>query len=110
MMSTPDSCIEVLVLRGAMLMAQFIQGEPNPAISWLEVNETASDLPTPVTHLRHQLLLLGGLSTTVVLVGGLLLNMPSSLSSSDGRFHSYGVPSSLLLLLPTSLSSLLIAR
>ena len=41
-----DDCIEVFVLRGAMLMAQFLEGNNNKSkvISWLDRGETTKDL------------------------------------------------------------------
>lgn len=35
----PDTCIEGLVLRGAMLMAQFLEGSPTSEIVWLDRDE-----------------------------------------------------------------------
>ncbi len=40
-----DTCIDVLVLRGALLMQRFLQGEPSDSIAWLEVKETKKQLP-----------------------------------------------------------------
>jgi hypothetical protein len=34
-----DSCIDALVIRGALLMSRFLQGEPTDAIVWLEQYE-----------------------------------------------------------------------
>lgn len=39
-----DSCIDVLVLRGAILMSRFLQGEPTDSIAWLEKRKKKSDL------------------------------------------------------------------
>lgn len=39
-----DTCIDVLVLRGAILMQRFLQGEPTDSIAWLEKREKKSSL------------------------------------------------------------------
>lgn len=39
-----DSCIDALVVRGGMLMARFLEGEPVESIAWLEKKETKDDL------------------------------------------------------------------
>ena len=39
-----DSCIEALVLRGAICMSRFLQGEPTESISWLERREKKTSL------------------------------------------------------------------
>ena len=45
-MLTPiDTCIETLVLRGAILMSRFLQGEPTDSITWLEKLQKKEDLP-----------------------------------------------------------------
>ena len=45
-MLTPiDTCIETLVLRGAILMSRFLQGEPTDSITWLEKQQKKEDLP-----------------------------------------------------------------
>ena len=41
---TSDSCIDVLVLRGALLMSRFLQGEPTDSIAWLERKQSKQDL------------------------------------------------------------------
>ena len=40
----PDTCIEVLVLRGAMLMARFLEGRAAESIAWLEKKQRREDL------------------------------------------------------------------
>jgi hypothetical protein len=48
-LSHSDDCIEVLVIRGAMLMAQFLEGnQTSTAIEWLDVNENANELAPSV--------------------------------------------------------------
>jgi len=45
-MLTPiDTCIETLVIRGAILMSRFLQGEPTDSITWLEKLQKKEDLP-----------------------------------------------------------------
>ena len=44
LVSARDSCIDALVLRGAILMARFLEGEKCDAIAWLEKSETKADL------------------------------------------------------------------
>ena len=44
LVSARDSCIDALVLRGAILMARFLEGEKCDAIAWLEKSETKVDL------------------------------------------------------------------
>lgn len=39
-----DTCIDTLVLRGALIMQRFLQGEPADSIAWLDVRKTKSDL------------------------------------------------------------------
>jgi len=39
-----DTCIDLLVLRGAILMARFLQGEVTDSINWLERKEAKRDL------------------------------------------------------------------
>jgi hypothetical protein len=34
--SLSDSCIEALVVRGAIQMSRFLQGEPSDSFSWIE--------------------------------------------------------------------------
>ena len=46
MLSPVDTCIETLVLRGAILMSRFLQGEPTDSITWLERQQQKSDLPS----------------------------------------------------------------
>ena len=37
-----DACIESLVVRGAMLMSKFLQGDPSDSFSWLNPSNTFS--------------------------------------------------------------------
>ena len=47
-MRPTDTCIEALVVRGAMNMARFLQGRPcGRIIHWLEHNQTEKDLKRP---------------------------------------------------------------
>ncbi len=39
-----DSCIEALIVRGAMLMARFLQGGHVEAIAWLEKSQGAAEV------------------------------------------------------------------
>jgi hypothetical protein len=45
-----DSCIDALVIRGAMQMAQFFSGESTAQFQWLEVKEDEDHLNRPGTH------------------------------------------------------------
>jgi len=40
LLNPTDRCIESLVVRGAMLMAKFLQGEPSDSFAWLEKKKT----------------------------------------------------------------------
>lgn len=44
LVAAKDSCIDVLVLRGALLMKMFLEGEATDSIAWLEEKETKDDL------------------------------------------------------------------
>ncbi len=53
--SPKDSCIDALVIRGALQMVQFLAGEQIPSISWLERNQTQRDIKRP-GHLTRSLI------------------------------------------------------
>lgn len=56
-LSSSDDCIEVLVIRGAMLMAQFLEGnQTSTAIEWLDVNENSNELAPSVNTSTFTLL------------------------------------------------------
>ena len=40
----PDSCIEVLIVRGAVLMARFLEGQAAESIAWLEMRQNKNHL------------------------------------------------------------------
>jgi hypothetical protein len=42
-----DTCIEALVIRGAMQMAQFFSGEKTTQFQWLEIKEDEDHLNKP---------------------------------------------------------------
>jgi hypothetical protein len=44
MVKAIDTCIDVLVLRGALIMQRFLQGEVTDSIAWLDQNQTKKDL------------------------------------------------------------------
>jgi hypothetical protein len=47
-----DTCIDALVIRGALQMSRFLAGEGCPAIAWLEERQGESDLIRPGHSLR----------------------------------------------------------
>ena len=63
MLTPTDTCIETLVLRGAILMSRFLQGEPQDSITWLEKQEKKEDLPQKPRYMVRAMLIpivLGG--------------------------------------------------
>lgn len=56
-----DRCIEALVVRGAILMSRFLQGEPSDSFAWLDVNENkASIMRKSVWRWRFFYTIMGG--------------------------------------------------
>ena len=47
-----DSCIDALVIRGALQMAHFLSGEYVPSIAWLEKRQNEKDLVRPGHKIR----------------------------------------------------------
>lgn len=47
-----DSCIDALVIRGALQMARFLGGEFVPSIAWLEQKQGERDLIRPGHNIR----------------------------------------------------------
>lgn len=47
-----DTCIDALVIRGALQMARFLEGEACPAIAWLEQRQGEADLVRPGHSVR----------------------------------------------------------
>lgn len=47
-----DSCIDALVIRGALQMAHFLSGEFVPSIAWLEKRQNENDLIRPGHRIR----------------------------------------------------------
>lgn len=47
-----DSCIDALVIRGALQMAHFLSGEYVPSIAWLEKRQNEKDLIRPGHKIR----------------------------------------------------------
>jgi len=76
MLNPTDTCIETLVLRGALLMSRFLQGEPQDCITWLEQKEKKEDLPDAPIYSRF---LVRGLLLPLVL-GGYIVSRGSGLS------------------------------
>jgi hypothetical protein len=52
MISPIDSCIDALVIRGAIQMAQFLSGESVPSIAWLEQKQDEKELYMPGHSIR----------------------------------------------------------
>jgi hypothetical protein len=48
-----DTCIDALVIRGALQMARFLAGEACPAIAWLEQRQGEEDLIRPGHSIRQ---------------------------------------------------------
>mmetsp|Transcript_25536 Transcript_25536/g.47872 ORF Transcript_25536/g.47872 Transcript_25536/m.47872 type:complete len:384 (+) Transcript_25536:84-1235(+) len=48
-----DTCIEALVIRGAMQMAQFFSGEKTSQFQWLEIREDEDNLNKPGDKIRR---------------------------------------------------------
>lgn len=48
-----DTCIDALVIRGALQMARFLSGENVPAIAWLEQRQREDDLVRPGHSIRR---------------------------------------------------------
>lgn len=70
MLNPTDTCIETLVLRGALLMSRFLQGEPQDCITWLEEKERKEDLPDGPVYSRF---LVRGLLLPAVMTGYIFL-------------------------------------
>lgn len=51
--SSPDSCIDALVIRGALQMSRFLSGDFVPSIAWLEEKQGEKDLIRPGHSIRR---------------------------------------------------------
>ena len=60
-----DTCIDTLVLRGALIMQRFLQGEPADSIAWLDVKKSKIDLVYKPNRLFRRLLVPFTLAGTV---------------------------------------------
>jgi hypothetical protein len=49
----PDSCIDALVIRGALQMSRFLSGDYVPSIAWLEERQGEGDLIRPGHKMRR---------------------------------------------------------
>ncbi len=81
MLNPIDTCIETLVLRGAILMSRFLQGEPQGSITWLEKEDKKEDLPTRSNYLVRAALL-------PVVLGGYMISRGTGLSAFIDLFSS----------------------
>jgi hypothetical protein len=80
---TADTCIDVLVIRGALLMQRFLQGEVTDSIAWLEQNQ--KQLVRSKNSLLRRAII-------PFVVGGLIFFNPHSLLSPLVRlFESIGL-------------------
>jgi hypothetical protein len=77
MVNPRDTCIEALVVRGAIQMSRFLQGEPSDSFSWIEYDGSPNKATEPVivrrsvifqkvVNLSYHALLVGGTIFTVV--------------------------------------------
>lgn len=68
-----DTCIDALVIRGALLMARFLQGEPTDSIAWLEQKSPKSSLRIRPNYYFRMVMV-------PFVVGGLIFSRSTGLS------------------------------
>eukprot|EP00605_Chrysophyceae_sp_TOSAG23-4_P002887 GSChrysophyteH1.ASY1.ANO1.3182.1 assembled CDS len=82
MLNPIDTCIETLVLRGALLMSRFLQGEPQDSITWLEKEEKKENLPVKKNRIVRVALL-------PIVLGGYMVSRGIGLSALIDSFSKH---------------------
>lgn len=91
MMTNPlDTCIDTLVLRGALIMQRFLQGEPADSIAWLDIKKSKTDLVYKPNRIFRRLLV------PFTLAGIVLFNGHGALSPLAKVLESVGITPHLL--------------
>jgi hypothetical protein len=76
MINPTDTCIEMLALRGGLLMSRFLQGERMDSIAWLEKKETKETLNKMIKSNYFV-----RLAVLPIVVGGLIIARGTGMSS-----------------------------